>query len=319
MTELQMSAVPLVVGTWQLDQRSWRAIPEKDVARAIDRYLAQGVRQFDTADIYGRSEALLGRLLKGEPCQISTKTFFFGGLPTAQQVRLKIENSLNNLQRETLDCVHVHWHHPELDCRSTFEVLVQLMEQGKIRQLGVTNFNLAMLEKALAIAPITSHQVQYNLVDRRVEAAMVDFCRDNAIAIQPYGPLAGGFLSNRYVGITRPHPAADHAQSFYYSSMIEAHGGWPQLQAMLDVMLPIAQKHHLTVAQVALSWLWQQPGITAVISGLTLDRLQIEQNIQAAKIQLPAEDLATLTDKSDQLFDQTGEVYAYERADPSLS
>jgi aryl-alcohol dehydrogenase-like predicted oxidoreductase len=304
---------PFIVGGWQLDSRSWKALSESEVAHALDLYLAHGVTAFDTADIYGQSEQLLGKLLKGRDCTILTKAVFFGSLPTPTHVRHKIEASLRNLQREALDCVQLHWHNPKLDMTPTLETFAQFVQQGKIRYLGVTNFNCAMLKQALQVAPITSHQVQYSLVDRRVENGMQALCKENGISLLPYGPLAGGFLSNKFLNVKTPSIEADHARSFYYSSMIEAHGGWNAVLEMLTTLSAIAKTYEKTIAQVALNWVKQQPGVTAVISGLTLNRQQILHNANALTWQLAPEDVKTLSERSQALFQQRGDIYSYER------
>ncbi|KAM3108868.1 aldo/keto reductase [Phormidesmis sp. 146-33] len=310
-SKLGLSA--LTVGCWQLDDRSWKPIPEASLERAIDTYLARGVHSFDTADIYGRSEQVLGRLLKGRDCTVLTKAVFFSGVPSANQIRSKIENSLRNLQRDRLDYVQIHWHDPQLDFASTFAQFNDLIEQGKITKLGVTNFNTSMIEKAIQYAPIDLHQLQYSLIDRRVENGMQAFCLKHQIKILPYGPLAGGFLSDKYRGVAAPQMAPDHAQSFYYSSMIHAHGGWTPVTALLETMAQVAQKYKKTIAQVALNWVKQQQGVQSVISGLTLDRQHIQQNVDAFTENLDAEDLQLLSERSSHLFQQDGDIYSYER------
>ena len=303
----------LIVGCWQLDDRSWKRIPETDIARALDIYLALGITHFDTADIYGRSESIVGRLLKGRNCTILTKAVFFDNIPTPTQIRSKIENSLRNLQRDTLDCVQIHWHNPELDFASTFTAFAELLEQGKIRKLGVTNFNTPMLEKALQYATISTHQLQYSLIDRRVENSMQNLCLQHNIALLPYGPLAGGFLSDKFRGVASPPSEGSHARGFYYNSMIRAHGGWQPVLEMLDTLAQVAKKYEKTISQVALNWVKQQPGVTAVISGFTQDRQQIHKNIEALSFQLDKDDLQLLSDRSSTLFKQPGDIYSYER------
>jgi aryl-alcohol dehydrogenase-like predicted oxidoreductase len=303
----------LIVGCWQLDDRSWKRIPETDIARALDIYLALGITHFDTADIYGRSESVLGRLLKGSDCTILTKAVFFGNIPTPTQIRSKIENSLRNLQRDTLDCVQIHWHNPELDFASTFTAFAELLEQGKIRKLGVTNFNTPMLEKALQYATISTHQLQYSLIDRRVENSMQNLCLQHNIALLPYGPLAGGFLSDKFRGVASPPSEGSHARGFYYNSMIRAHGGWQPVLEMLDTLAQVAKKYEKTISQVALNWVKQQPGVTAVISGFTQDRQQIQKNVESLNFQLDKDDLQLLSDRSSTLFKQPGDIYSYER------
>ncbi|WP_019498048.1 aldo/keto reductase [Pseudanabaena sp. PCC 6802] len=303
----------LMVGCWQLDDRSWKKISEPDIAHAIDTYISLGVNAFDTADIYGRSEEILGNLLKKRDCQVFTKAVFFSGIPSAMQVRSKIETSLHRLQRDTLDSVQVHWHDSNLDFASTFDTLNELVEQGKIQQIGVTNFNTAMLEKALKFAPIHTHQVQYSLIDRRVEASMQALCLKHNIQLLTYGPLAGGFLSDKFLGMKQPHLQSDHARSFYYSNTIQSHGGWPSTFSMLGTLAEVAQKYDKSISQVALNWVSQQPGVGAVISGLTLSRQQIQSNVEAFGWNLEIEDIELLSRRSAELFIQPGDIYSYER------
>lgn len=303
----------LVVGCWQLDDRSWRSHSESDLFRIIDIYLALGITTFDTADIYGRSETLLGRALKQRDCTILTKAVFFDGTPSPNQIRSKIEKSLRNLKRDALDLVQIHWHNPSLDFSSTLDEFKALLDDGKIQRVGVTNFNTPMLEKAIAHLPICSNQVQYSLIDRRVEAAMQPFCQQHNIALLPYGPLAGGFLSKPFLNVKAPPKESDHARSFYYSSMVRAHGGWTPLQAMLQALDKVAQKYQKSIAQIALHWVKQQPAVAAVISGLTLNREQISRNVDAMDMQIAPEDMQLLSKRSAELFEQLGDIYSYER------
>lgn len=312
-----LSLTPMIVGCWQLDDRSWKPISEADIGRALDTYLALGVNSFDTADIYGRSEELLGRLLKGRDCRILTKVVFFAAtIPSPNEIRYKIENSLRNLRRDRLDLVQIHWQNPEVDFASTFAALQELQEQGKIIHLGVTNFNTPMLQKAIQYAEIYSHQIQYSLIDRRVEQTMAPFCRDHDIGLLSYGPLAGGYLSDRFRGQLRPQREVFHARGFYYSRTIQRHGGWSAVLKLLETLAEIAEKHHTTISQVALCWVKQQPGVQAVISGLTLDRQLIQRNVEASQGTLDPEDLETLSQRSSLLFDQPGDIYSYERQHP---
>lgn len=304
----------LIVGCWQLDDRSWKRLSETEIERIIDIYLAWGITCFDTADIYGRSERLLGKFLKGRDCKVLTKAVFFGEVPTPKQVRQKVYNSLRNLQRDSLDCVQIHWHDPSLDFVPTLEIFAELLEEGKIQHLGVTNFNTEMLKGAIAHAPLEFHQVQYSLIDRRVEKTIQQFCATHQMQLLPYGSLAGGYLSDQFLGAKTPSSEGEHARGFYYSYMIRNHGGWEKLQQFLAAVAPIAKKYDATIAQLALNWVKQQAGVAAVISGLTTNRQQIEENIKALKLAIAPSDLETITQYSTQLFSQLGDVYSYERS-----
>ncbi|MGK7928475.1 MAG: aldo/keto reductase [Spirulina sp.] len=312
--KLDRIADTFILGCWQLDDRSWKATPESDLERAIDTYLAWGVKTFDTADIYGRSERILGKCLKGRPdCQIFTKAVFFDMIPSPQQIQNKIESSLRNLQRDRLDCVQIHWHDPRLDFTSTLEEFTKYLERGKIGRLGVTNFNTPMLKKAVKIAPIQSNQVQYSPIDRRVEHSLQAFCLERSIEIFAYGSLAGGFLSDKFLNARAIPVEAEHARSFYYSNMIHKHGGWSAVQEMLQTLDKIAQKYQIGISQVALNWLKNQPGVRAIITGLSENRQQIQSNMEALNTSIAPEDLQFLSKRSEELFEQFGDIYSYER------
>ncbi len=310
-SELRFS--PLIVGCWQLDHRIWRPLSIDHLERAVDTYLALGVDTFDTADTYGQSEELLGRLLKGRDCKILTKISFFTHSPTPTQVRHKIEHSLRSLKRDSLDGVQVHWQDPVLDYGSTFATLRELQDQGKIQHIGVTNFTADMVTQALRYAPLRIHQIQYSLIDRRVEYLMQRLCAQQGLDLLPYGAIAGGYLSERFLMVQNPRGESNHARGFFYSMMIQAHGGWLAVTKMLDVLGLLAEKYNKTVAQVALNWVKHQSGVSSVITGLTLDRQRIQENVMAVQWQMDPEDLELLTETSNQLFTQEGDVYSYER------
>ncbi len=302
----------LIVGCWQLDNRSWQAMTEEEIGRTIDTYLAMGISSFDTADIYGRSEQILGKVLQGRDCTILTKAVFFGDIPNTNQIKSKVESSLRKLKKDSLDSLQIHWHNPQLDFASTLATFNELLEIGKIRQLGVTNFDTPMLEKALQYAPIKTNQVQYSLIDRRAENSLQSLCLDKDISILAYGPLAGGFLSQKFLGLKLPPIEGEHARSFYYSSMVRAHGGWSPVQEMLLTMAQIANKYQVSISQLALNWVKNQPGVGAVISGFTQNRQQIKSNIEAMEIKITPEDLQLLSEHSHALFKQEGDIYSYE-------
>jgi aryl-alcohol dehydrogenase-like predicted oxidoreductase len=155
--------------------------------------------------------------------------------------------------------------------------------------------------------------VQYSLIDRRVENGMQALCQRHNVGILAYGPLAGGFLSDQFRGVAAPKQAPDHARASYYSGMIQAHGGWPPVLGLLDTLGPIAQARGKSIAQVALNWVRQQPGVEAVITGLTLNARQIQQDVEAFSWQLDPAELAQLAARSAELFQQPGDIYSYER------
>ena len=145
-----------------------------------------------------------------------------------------------------------------------YDRLLKAQSDGRIRLLGVTNFNTDYLEKLLDASPsIVSMQAQYSLLDRRPERRMAGVCAERNVGILAYGALAGGYLSDRYVG--RPPPDNPNRSLTKYRLIIDDAGGWDALQALLDVLSAIAGKHGTGVDRVAARWVLDRPSVAAII------------------------------------------------------
>ena len=312
-------------GGWQL-AAGHGAIDPTSALDDMDRFAGAGITTFDCADIYTGVEALIGSWLARRralgvnepPIQIHTKYVpDLDRLPTharADVVR-GVDRSLSRLRVERLDLVQLHWW--DYDVPGYVEAaawLDELRVAGKIRHVGLTNFDLLRLRDIVAAGvPIASHQVQYSVLDRRPAAAMADFCAAHGIGLLCYGSVAGGFLSGRYLRMAAPPAPLENRSLVKYRLIIEEFGGWDRYQQMLAALDAIAQRHGAGIGAVAIRWLLDQPGVSAAIVGAR-HAAHLEQIAQACALMLDADDRAAIAAVQAVSAGPVGDVYALERA-----
>ncbi|GBF94561.1 aldo keto reductase [Raphidocelis subcapitata] len=281
----RLSVSQVIKGCWQLSggHRGERASDRTAGQEAVDDFGAfyrAGITSFDAADHYGPAEALIGRFLGTDPslranCQVLSKYCVFSGQEmatvSARSVRTAVETSLKRLGVDSVDLMQFYWGSYSVPRYVDAALhLMDLRAQGLVKEVGVTNFDVPRLEAmAKAGVEIASNQVQYSLLDRRPALGpMADYCASAGTKLLPYGVLAGGFLTDRYVGVDVRNVRADtYSKSKYSSVLVESVGGWEGLQRLLAGLKPIAAKHNTTIANVAARWVLQQPLVPAVILG----------------------------------------------------
>ncbi len=281
----------LVTGLWQVaDQERGGALLDP-VAAADDlaRYAAAGFDAFDMADHYGTAEVITGELLAGGKAagvRAFTKWCPPPGPMTPDVVRAGVERSLKRLRTNRIDLLQFHWwtfEHPGwLDA---MHELARLREEGLIGHIGLTNFDTAHLRVLLAEGiPIASNQVCCSLLDRRATEDMQTLCLQRGVKLLCYGTLGGGFLSERWLGA--PEPAAEGEiadwSKMKYRRFIDAVGGWAALQGVLRAAHAVAQRHGVSIANVAARWVLEQPAVAAVIVGARL--LEREHRADNARV-----------------------------------
>lgn len=311
----------VIKGGWQL-AGGHGPIDEGAALADMARFVDAGITTFDCADIYTGVEELIGRFLRSRgsadtPVQVHTKLVHDRShLPTltAPDTARAIERSLARLGVERLDLVQFHWW--DYDVPGCLDVVVELgrlAEQGKIRLVGLTNFDTAHVAALAATGvPIASHQVQYSLLDRRPEASMVSLCQAQDIALLCYGSLAGGFLSERWLGATEPPFPHENRSLTKYHLIIEEFGGWLLFQALLAALAPIARRHGVGLGSVAIRWVLDRPGVTAAIVGATSAR-HLDATLQAMAVRLDDEDRRAIHQVTALARGPAGDVYALER------
>jgi aryl-alcohol dehydrogenase-like predicted oxidoreductase len=269
------------------------------VAQAIDA----GVNYFNTADMYagGRSEEMLGHALHGRRASavIATKVGNRTGPALVDQglsrhhILAAAEASLRRLATDWIDVYLVHRLDPYTPVEETLEALDRLVRQGKVRYVGLSNWPAWLAAKAVGIQrargyePFRAAEQYYSLVGRDVEHEFVPFALDAGIGLQPWSPLAGGYLSGRY---TAKDPTGDGGRlaGLDFIPVDRALG-----ERVLGVLGGIAAARGASAAQVALAWLLARPGVASVLVGASRPE-QLTDNLRAVELELSAEELERL-------------------------
>lgn len=297
---LEISRV--LTGLWQVAdiEKDRGPIDPDRGADHLEPYLKAGFSTFDMADHYGSAEVICGRLLArdGHPAkpQICTKWCPEPGPMTAEVVRAGVEERLDRLGTSCIDLLQFHWwsfEHPAwLDA---LHELRKLRDEGMIKALGVTNFDAAHLRLALADGiPLVTNQVSFSMVDRRALGPLSELCTQQDVKLLAYGTLCGGFLSQRWLGTPDPSGISDWSK-MKYKRFIDAAGGWDGFQEILQAASTIAQKHGVSLANVATRWVLQQPAVAGVIVGARLGESEhIADNAKLFSFMLDDEDLNRL-------------------------
>ena len=292
-------------------------------ARAdMARFVEAGITTFDCADIYTGVEELIGGFRVAYPslaARIQVHTKFVPDLSDLASVDRRyvetiIDRSLARLGMERLDLVQFHWWDFNVPryVEAALE-LARLSRAGKIGRVGVTNFDTPHLAALIeAGVPVAAHQLQYSLVDERPAASMLDFCRHHGIGLLCYGTVAGGFLSDRWLGVPEPAQAPANRSLVKYKLIIDDFGGWALYQELLGVLAQVARKHRTDLASVATRVVLDRSQVGAAIVGATnSSHLAAHGGIGA--LTLDADDLAAIAAITARRQGPAGDVYALER------
>jgi aryl-alcohol dehydrogenase-like predicted oxidoreductase len=304
----------LSLGTMLFGEESGRSTPEDEAIRMVHAYIDSGGNHIDTADVYagGRSEEIIARALKGglrQKVTLATKVRFgdspekHTGAGLSRHVIMgQVEGSLRRLETDVIDLYYMHGWDPHTPIAESLRAFDDLVRDGKIRYVGVSNFKAWQVMQALGLseqhgwARFIAGQYQYSLVVRDIEYEFSSLFADQGIGCIAWGPLGGGFLSGKYRRDERPTSGRiadtpDDSEEAWDRRATERN--WRILEAVEQ----IAQEREATVPQIALAWLRAQPIVSSVIIGArTLP--QLEDNLMAAKVNLTAEELATLDEAS---------------------
>ncbi len=292
----RLSAIGL--GTWQFGSSEWgygADYSEREADAIVQRALDVGITLFDTAEIYGfgRSERILGKALGDRRDEAFVASKIFPVLPVAPVVLQRARGSLRRLGIDALDLYQLHQPNPVVPLSSTMPAFAQLLDEGVIRHVGVSNYSLARWEAAEDALgrPVLSNQVRYNLVDRRPEKELVPYAQAHDRLIIAYSPLAQGLLSARYDEDHRPTGMVRSASPAFHPENLR------RAVPLLDVLRQVAETHNATPSQIALAWLIRRPNVV-VIPGAS-SAAQVEVNAAAADIELTDDEDAALMAASD--------------------
>jgi aryl-alcohol dehydrogenase-like predicted oxidoreductase len=270
---------PIGYGAWAIGGGNWEfgwgSQDEGEAIAAIERALDSGLNWIDTAAVYGlgHSEEVVGKALKGRAKKplVFTKCSMrwdenrqiYRSL-TAASLQEEVEASLRRLGVDTIDLYQIHWPNPEGEIEEGWETLAKFKEQGKVRYIGVSNFSVAQMKRIQKIAPITSLQPPYSLLNRNIEAEILPFCQANHIGVINYSPMVSGLLTGKMTADRiRNLPEDDwRKRSANFQS--------PKLErnlALVELLRQIGQQHGVEPGVVAIAWTLRQPAITAAIVG----------------------------------------------------
>lgn len=308
----------VIKGGWQL------AGGHGEVSReaAIDdmaAYVAAGIDTFDCADIYSGVEDLIGTFLRRTDADVKVHTKFVPDLdllPVLDRAHVAriIDRSRARLGRERLDLVQFHWWDYAIPgWIEAARLLADLQRGGKIRLIGGTNFDTAHTRALLdAGVPLATMQVQYSLLDDRPARGLASLCAERGMKLLCYGTVAGGFLSERWLGKPEPREPLANRSLTKYKLIIEDAGGWEWFQALLRALEGIARRHGTSIAAVAGRTVLDFPEVAAVIVGVHRGAHLAEHGALCG-IPLDASDRAAIDAVLRQRVPLAGDVYALER------
>jgi aryl-alcohol dehydrogenase-like predicted oxidoreductase/enamine deaminase RidA (YjgF/YER057c/UK114 family) len=296
-----LDAPRILIGLWQVAdmERAGQPLERERAAHALAEYAAAGFDAFDMADHYGSAELIAGRFLeqaRASGARAFTKWCPAPGPMTPEVVRAGVEERLARLGVERLDLLQFHWwHYRHPGYVDAMTELAKLREKGRIAHLGVTNFDTDHLRLLVRHGvPVATNQVSFSLLDRRAAGRMSEFCRASGVRLLAYGALAGGFLSGRWLGRPEPAHLPDWSKS-KYKRFIDAAGGWNVLQDILAAAKAVADKHRVSVSNVAVRWVLEHEAVAAVIVGARLGESEHRaDNLRVFSFALDEEDRARL-------------------------
>lgn len=302
-----------------------RETDEQTSRQMLDRFAQAGGNFIDTADVYtqGVSEEIVGRWLKGvrrDDFVIATKVRFpMGDGPndlglSRKHILAGVEASLRRLDTDYLDLYQVHCWDPGTPLEETLSTLNGLVQSGKVRYIGVSNYSGWQLQKAVDLSrqmgwePFSSLQPLYNLLDRSTEWELLPVARNEGLGVIPWSPLRGGWLSGKYRrGMSAP-PGGSRVETAEKEGWSESWSVYDNERTwrVVDTLLAVAEEVGKSPAQVALNWVLQRPGVTAPIIGART-MAHLEDNLGAGGWSLTAGQMARLTEASD-----PGRPYPYD-------
>jgi aryl-alcohol dehydrogenase-like predicted oxidoreductase len=302
-SDLEITA--LGVGAWAMGgagwKFSWGKQDDADSSAAIRAALDAGLNWIDTAAVYGlgHSEEVVGRTLKN----VKQKPYIFTKcerrwdenreiFPSlkAESIRKECEDSLRRLGVDVIDLYQVHWPEPEQDIEEGWTEMARLKEEGKVRWIGVSNFSVDQMKRAMKIAPITSLQPPYSLLARKAEPDILPFARENGIGVIVYSPMRAGLLTGK---MTR-----ERAQNLTAADWRSRDQDFqePRLSrnlALVEVLRGIGNRHGKAPGEVALAWVLANPAVTGAIVGLRKAD-QINGTLGALNFRLSADELSEI-------------------------
>ena len=295
-------------GTWEMGNDFFGEVDEKLSIDAIRASIDAGVNMVDTAAAYGlngASERVVAKAIKGirDKVVLATKLGVLrveGAYVRCLDpvvMRKELEDSLRRLETDYIDLYFIHWPDLNNSIDAALELMVKFKEEGKIRAIGVSNFDTTLIQKAIDIADISTVQPPMSMLNRSsIENGILPFCKKNDVGVITYGSLGGGILTGK---MEKPVTGGKELRSAFYAFYEEPM--WSKCQKLLDVLRGIASDKGTTVAQVSINWVLSQPGVTCSLMGATTPEMAYE-NASAAEWELAADELAYIEKKYQEIM-----------------
>lgn len=300
-----MALTPVGFGAWAIGggdwQYAWGPQDDKDSIAAIHKALDMGVNWIDTAAVYGlgHSEEVVAKALKSASrkpyvftkCSLRWREdrSIYNSLKPASLAE-ELEASLRRLGLETIDLYQIHWPNPEPEIEEGWEALERFRQQGKIRWIGVSNFNVEQMKRAGKIAQITSLQPPYSMLRRAIEAEILPFAQANGIGVINYSPMLSGMLTGK---MSPERVAAMPANDWRRRNPEFNEPRLSRNLRLVELLREIGSGHGVTPGVVAIAWTLHHPAITAAIVG-GRNAGQVEQTAAALEFRLSEEEYARI-------------------------
>ncbi len=316
----------VIKGGWQLSGDHGE-VKRTDAIQDMLKFVDAGITTFDCADIYTGVEEMIGEFIdsvrqeRGESAldKIKVHTKFvpdYEKLSTINRdyVESIIDRSLARLKLPQLNLVQFHWWDYGIPgYLDALHILKELQQAGKIGKISVTNFDAAHVQEICESGiDLVSAQVQYSVLDQRPAGAFTQLCQDKNVHILCYGVLAGGFLTEKWLGQPDPGHQFVNRSLVKYRLIIDEMGGWGLFQELLAVLNTIAKKHGVTLSTIAMRWALDQPQVAAVIVGARYAR-HLPQTLPVFNFELDEADRSAIQSVLSKAKGPTGPVYALER------
>jgi len=304
-TDLKGSAVGF--GTWEVGNPGYGHTDEAEAVAAIHRALDLGITCVDTAPGYGqgRSETIVGKALGVRrkevvlvtKCGLAWNEAEEGSKQwrdsSPQRIEKEIDDSLRRLGTDWIDLYIVHWPDLKTPVEETAAAMAAVVRSGKARYVGVSNYSLEQVRAFHAVQPVSVMQMGYNLFDRRIEAEILPYCREQGIGVMAYGSLCYGLLTGAFTPDTRFTPPDWRASGKAFGLSLFTPEHFAQNVAVVDALKAVAADAGKTVPQLALNWVVNQPGMTLGLSGMRKPS-EVEDNVGATGWQLSPAELARI-------------------------
>ncbi|MBO9618484.1 MAG: aldo/keto reductase [Niabella sp.] len=305
-----VAITPITLGAWAIGGAMWGGNAEADSLDAIRASIDNGITSIDTAPVYGMgySEELVGKAIKGydrSSLQILTKfgmvwdqvkgdfaferkdndgvvrkIYRYGGYDNAIK---EVETSLKRLQTDYIDLIQLHWPDSTTPVSETMEAMQHMLDEGKVKAIGVCNYNGVQLAEAEKTVRLASDQVPYSMLKRKIEQDVVPYAQQHELSIIAYSPMERGLLTGKYNSAYQLHED-DHRNNYFQQFDMD------KVAQLTDHLTEMAAGYNATTAQLVLAWVFHQPKVAAALAGARNAR-QATENARAMELKLSAADL----------------------------